>query len=53
MLVIRALFQNGDGVTLHKIIADIPHDATALVAYVLLAAFVGLVWRYGRAHPGA
>jgi hypothetical protein len=53
MLVIRTLLQNGDGVTLHKIVADIPHDTASLVVYVLLAAFVGLVWRYGRAHPGA
>lgn len=52
MLVTRILLQNGGGVTLHKVLTDIPHDITAIVVYALLAGFVGLIWRFGRTHTG-
>jgi hypothetical protein len=34
------------GLTLEKIVADIPHDAGAVVAYLLLGGTIFLVW-YG------
>ena len=45
-----ALLLQEDGLTLKRVLSDIPHDASALVVYVLLAAFVYLIWRGSR--PG-
>lgn len=36
-----------DGLTLRDIVADIPHDAGALVVYALMAVFFGFIW-YGN-----
>jgi hypothetical protein len=32
------------------VIADIPHDAAALITYVLLALFVAFVWSGARSR---
>jgi hypothetical protein len=37
--------------TLQEVVADIPHDAGAMIVYLLLGAFVGLVWYGSRAGP--
>lgn len=47
MFTIAALLQEG-GLTLHKILTDIPHDLPAMVVYVMLGAFVFLIWRGSR-----
>ena len=30
------------------LLSDIPHDAGAIVAYVLIAGFIGLIWAGNR-----
>ena len=41
-----------EGLTLGKILADIPHDAAAIVVYVLVGFSVGLViWSGRRGTP--
>jgi len=40
--------QESGGLTLGRILADIPHDGPAFVVYALIAGFVYLVWRGGR-----
>ncbi len=37
--------------TLKDIVTDIPHDAAAVVVYLLLALFIGFIW-YGS-RPGS
>lgn len=37
--------------TLHEIIADIPHDFGAVLVYGLIAAFVGMIWMGSRKRP--
>jgi len=34
--------------TLREVIGDLPHDPGAIVAYLLLALFVGFVWQGSR-----
>lgn len=34
--------------TLREIVSDIPHDAGAVVAYALLAIFLGFIWAGSR-----
>ena len=36
------------GLTLHEIIADIPHDGPAFVVYAMLLVFIGMIWRASR-----
>ena len=48
MLLASALLMQEGGLTLRKVIADIPHDLPALVVYVLLAGFVFMIWRGSR-----
>ncbi len=38
--------------TLTDLAADIPHDASAFVVYLLLALFVGFIW-YGSRSKSA
>ncbi len=42
----------GQGLTLGKILSSIPHNAPAIVGYVLLLGFVYLVWRGSRTNKG-
>jgi hypothetical protein len=37
-----------DGLTLGRILGDIPHDGPAIVIYVMLVVFAGLIWRGSR-----
>ena len=39
--------QADQGLTLHEIVSDIPHDAGAIIIYVVLAVFIGFIW-YGN-----
>lgn len=41
--------------TLQEVLADIPHDAGAVIVFLLLGAFVGFVWYGSRsgASPSA
>lgn len=39
--------------TLREVLADLPHDAGAVVVYLMIALFVGLVWLGGRNRPRA
>lgn len=38
------------GLTLSGIVRNLPHDAAAIVVYVLLIAFVAFIW-YGSRKP--
>jgi len=50
--VASALMQNAvesdQGLTLEKLVANIPHDASAVVVYAMLLGSALLVWRAGR-----
>jgi hypothetical protein len=53
-LTMLALLQGevDEGLTLGEIIAGIPHDAAAIVVYVLVGASIGLVvWSGRRSGP--
>jgi hypothetical protein len=39
---------SGSGLTLGRILRDIPHDGAAILAYVLVATFVYLIWKGSR-----
>lgn len=41
-----------DGLSLAEVLRDIPHDAGAMVVYVLLLAFVGFIWYGSRQKRG-
>ena len=49
-LTMLALLQGGadEGLTFGEVLANIPHDAAAMVVYVLVAFSVGLVVWAGR-----
>lgn len=42
------MLQAEDGLTLRGLISDIPHDAGAIVVYVMLLGFGWLIWRANR-----
>jgi hypothetical protein len=37
-----------DGLTMGEFVNNIPHDGPSVVVYVMIAAFVVLVWRGSR-----
>lgn len=37
-----------DGLTIGKLLGDIPHDAPAIVVYVMVLLFAGLIWAGSR-----
>lgn len=41
---------NGPGLSLEGVIRNLPHDAGAVVVYVLMIAFIGFIW-YGSRKP--
>lgn len=45
---LNAIQSSGQGLTLGRILRDIPHDGAAIVAYVLVIAFGWLVWKGSR-----
>jgi len=46
-----ALFTRSSALNLSGIIHNLPHDAAALVGYVLIAAFLWFVWQGNRKRP--
>lgn len=40
-----------EGLTLHEIVASVPHDAAAAVVYTLVGASAWLIW-WGNRHSG-
>jgi hypothetical protein len=50
MLSIALLLQES-GMSLRRILSDIPHDVAAFIIYVLIGGSVYLVWRGGRPKP--
>jgi hypothetical protein len=50
--MLRSILALQQGVPLWKqILTDIPHDAAAFVAYVLIAAFGVMIWLGSRKRP--
>jgi hypothetical protein len=47
MLMSIAFIQD-DGLTFREVISGIPHDAGAVLAFVLIALFVGAIWLGSR-----
>jgi hypothetical protein len=45
---ILAMMIQADGLTLREVIWDIPHDASAMVVYAIIAVFVGFIWLGSR-----
>lgn len=41
-------FIQDEGLTFGEVISNIPHDAAAIVIYVLIAVFIGFIWRGSR-----
>jgi hypothetical protein len=41
-----------DGLTFGDVVRDLPHDAGALVVYVLMLGFIGFIW-YGSRRRSA
>jgi hypothetical protein len=52
MFAYLALLQDGEGLTFSKILSDIPHDLPAIVIYVLLAGFIGMIVMANRSKRG-
>jgi hypothetical protein len=47
MLFMTAISQD-DGLTFGEVLANLPHDAAAIVIYVLVALFIGFIWHGSR-----
>jgi hypothetical protein len=47
MLIFAAFIQD-DGLTFREVISGIPHDAGAILAFILIAVFVGAIWLGSR-----
>ena len=48
MLAFILQAQAEEGLTIGKILSDIPHDAAAIFVYVLIAVFAALIWLGNR-----
>jgi hypothetical protein len=48
MFAILALLQEEEGLTIGKLLRDIPHDLPALIVYLLLGGFIGMIWLGNR-----
>jgi hypothetical protein len=49
------LFAQGsasEGLTLERVLQDIPHDAGAFIIYALAAAFIAFIWYGNRQQAG-
>ncbi|MGD8278821.1 MAG: hypothetical protein PVH00_12370 [Gemmatimonadota bacterium] len=46
-----ALFTRSSTLSLNGVVHNLPHDAPAIVGYVLIAAFIGFVWQGNRKRP--
>jgi hypothetical protein len=40
-----------EGLTLTEMIRDIPHDAAAIVVYIMVLIFLGFIWHGSRKKP--
>ena len=51
--IIALRLQDDGGLTLREIVQNIPHDAAAVVVYVLIAVFAGFIWMgtRGQGNP--
>lgn len=47
MFIMASVIQD-DGLTFNEVLQNLPHDPAALVVYVLLLAFVGMIWHGSR-----
>jgi hypothetical protein len=47
MLMSIAFIQD-DGLTFREVIGGIPHDAGAILAFILIAIFIGVIWLGSR-----
>lgn len=47
-MYILTMVSQANGLTLEEVISDIPHDAAAIVVYVLIAGSVYLLWWANR-----
>lgn len=50
LMQIQNAVESDQGLTLEKLVANIPHDASAIVVYVMLLGSALLVWRAGRSR---
>jgi hypothetical protein len=48
MFAIMQQVRTGTGLTLEQVIRELPHDAGAIVVYVLLAVFLVFIWLGSR-----
>jgi hypothetical protein len=51
MYIAAAAVQAGnadDGLSLSEVLSNMPHDGPAIVIYLMLAVFVGLIWAGSR-----
>jgi hypothetical protein len=50
MVISTVILQSsaGSGLTLSRIVHDIPHDLSAYVVYALVLAFCYMIWRGNR-----
>jgi hypothetical protein len=53
MPLLAMLVLQDDGLTFNTVIQDIPHDAPAIVVYLMLAIFAALVWLGSRRSVGS
>jgi hypothetical protein len=53
MLPFIALLQDSDGLTFAELVRDIPHDLPAIIVYVMIGAFIFVIWRANRRRPQA
>ena len=47
-MFIIAQAADNDGLTLDRILSDIPHDTAAIIVYVMIAIFAGFIWMGSR-----
>lgn len=52
MSVFAMLVLQDDGLTFREVVQNIPHDGPAIVIYLMLALFAGLVWAGSRNSGG-
>jgi hypothetical protein len=46
-----AVFTQASTLSLGRVVRALPHDAAAIVGYVLIGAFVWFVWQGSRKRP--
>lgn len=51
MIISAAILLQEQHLTLHSVLVDIPHDAAAIVVYLISAGAIGWVFKAGLAKP--